>query len=986
MIKNLGQVAAIYVGENQPRNTNMIWLDNGLIPYAFKAYNGIEWSEIPNGAWVKAFVNGWLVSLPAIVNSGDDDCILLNSNGVNYKITVKDFVKSSVGNPLDFKGVIRKSSDFPEPSTLEGGDMYIIITTPSGGTVTDPYSGKTFSDSEKIVWDEVLKSWESLGKIDVSVDLSTTYSSTDVTIHSSAGKETTIKGTTDESAGVMLPGQKLWLDALSDGSLIKAVVQGQSPAHRHDYNDLVNRLIVQQGTGDSIINPMSQKAVSDALNLKFDIESILQVSGVATDKVMSQKAVTDALQALKDDTNTNFQKYLPLAGGTMTGNITFTNGTGIRGIRSDGSASDVLLTLGAKDNLNLGNLYHGISLNTSNVDVTHYRVNKNYIMWDEYNLPDPVKLSADNSFTGTNSFTNPVTIGNPLTTLITLNPSSKINLTQISNNVARAYSLTLGDANHKGTFSFGAYRNTTDVDNIISYGYIALPDETYANSSYKFYSDEILANNLHRLITNSDEFKIVKRNSRIATLSDVNNNVTIGNHGSLQLLTKNGISLTHKFLNEDGSSGNIVTIYDSANLKPIQQGANTLTSTLSLNGTDGGVQINDSSGNIDLNSIVTTGQTTYRGINSRVNNGDIISFMRFNNKLVDDHWEADSIILNMNNSNYPQALFGDGLLRLYSKDVTNIRINHLSQDGKQNVPVILSTYSSTDALSRTYLGKNLPTESVVLQTGNYPLRHQRNNNGTISVSDVWDKSMLSDPATEEYVNTNAASKSVYDSTPGGIPTLHAGAYQGTPTLNIVNKVTNGGGGAGSPNILHINQDLTPGDNEYVVYDYVFHKGTNSEYAQIHAGEVFSNGKELSTQEWVAAQNPFLHIGDIVYSAGRWIINNLSIDSTYIKSSSINVTENHDDKTKNSVTVSVTYELADGIEEDITKASIVYNSLKTADVNANITANRAYVRGTSHLDVSSPSALQVDFTLIYETSTQITLEGGWRFLIKLYKQV
>ena len=106
------------------------------------------------------------------------------------------------------------SADFPNPSTLEAGDMYVIITSPVGGTVTDPYSGKTFEDSEKIVWDEVTRSWESLGKINITVNLTTSYSETEVTIHSSAGKETTIQGVTDQLAGVMLPGQYSWLQAL----------------------------------------------------------------------------------------------------------------------------------------------------------------------------------------------------------------------------------------------------------------------------------------------------------------------------------------------------------------------------------------------------------------------------------------------------------------------------------------------------------------------------------------------------------------------------------------------------------------------------------------------------------------------------------------------------------------------------------------------------------------------------------------------------
>lgn len=322
MIKNLGQVAAIYVGKTAPRNVNMIWLDNTVIPYVFKSYNGEEWTGIPTGAWVETYVNGWLVSLQQGTVTTDDDYLLINSGGVNYKMTVRDFVKSSVGNPLDFKGVIRTDSDFPNPSTVEGGDMYIIITNPTGGTVTDPYSGKTFSDSEKIVWDSVINSWASLGKIDVKVDLSTTYSATEVTIHSSAGKETTVVGVTDDNAGVMVTVQKKWLDALSDGSTLTPQGPSTSPYHKHRYADIVDRIISQQVTGDSAINPMSQKATTEALNLKLDKSSILQVSGVSTTDVMSQKAVTDAISAVVS--GIDLSKYALLAGNnTFSGSNTF---------------------------------------------------------------------------------------------------------------------------------------------------------------------------------------------------------------------------------------------------------------------------------------------------------------------------------------------------------------------------------------------------------------------------------------------------------------------------------------------------------------------------------------------------------------------------------------------------------------------------------------------------------------------------------------
>lgn len=390
MIRNLGQVAAIYIGSSQPTNTNLIWLDNTVVPYAFRAYNGSTWSELATRDWVKMFVDGWLITLPPSTQAGDTDYILINSNNVNYKITVKEFVKSAVGNPLDFKGVIRTDADFPNPANCEAGDMYVIITSPAGGTVTDPYSGQMFEDTEKIVWDEVTKSWESLGKIQITVDLSTDYSATNVTINSSAGKGTTINAASTSLAGVMLPQQVKFLAYLSNGSTVPgepSELDPDTPAHKHNYGDILNRLISQQEMGDSTYHPMSQKVTTDNLNLKFDKANVVQVQGAATDMVMSQKAVTDALKTLSDDFNNKLTNYLPLAGGTMKGSIRFPAESGIIG-NADGT-SDTYILRSFNNRLDIGAAALSTRIISNASDLLHHRLDTSYKMWDAYNLPNP---------------------------------------------------------------------------------------------------------------------------------------------------------------------------------------------------------------------------------------------------------------------------------------------------------------------------------------------------------------------------------------------------------------------------------------------------------------------------------------------------------------------------------------------------------------------------------------------------------------------
>ena len=494
MIRNLGQVAAIYIGSSAPRNTNLIWLDNTVVPFVFRAYDGSAWSEIATHKWVRAYVDGWLVTLPPRQLADDGDYMLINSNNVNYKITVKDFVKSAVGNPLDFKGVIRVSADFPNPSTLESGDMYVIITSPAGGTVTDPYSGKTFEDSEKIVWDEVTQSWESLGKIDITVDLTTSYSETEVTIHSSAGKETTIQGATDQLAGVMLPGQYSWLQALSNGSIVPgdpSPLTPLTPAHKHNYNDIINRLVSQQGTGESTIDPMSQKATTDALNLKFDKASVLQVSGAATDKVMSQKAVTDALKTLSDDFNNKLTNYLPLAGGTMKGNIRFPIGNGIACNDVAGTAAYVVLRTWNANNstrMYVGTVNFPTYISSTASDLIHDRNGSSYLLWDTYNLSDPARLGVDQTFTGLNTFTKKTIIGDTVSPQILLDPAHEIRYRYASIEASRGYTIALGGHNNIREFTFGGYYSASKNG---EFAYLSLPGQSWDTSTYRFYANSL---------------------------------------------------------------------------------------------------------------------------------------------------------------------------------------------------------------------------------------------------------------------------------------------------------------------------------------------------------------------------------------------------------------------------------------------------------------------------------------------------------------
>lgn len=383
MIKNLGQVAAIHISNQAPVNKKIVWVDTNENPYVFKLYDVNKWVPIATQEWTANFINGWVITLKPADEASADDYLLLNKGGENHKITVDAFVRSAIGNPLDFKGVIRKDSDFPSPETVQGGDMYVVITGNPDVTVTDPNTGQTFSDTEKIVWDTVTKNWASLGKIEIEVNLGTKYTDTAVEVTSSAGESAIINPATDSTAGIMSALLYKYLTALSNGTTIPGVTTGETPGHKHNYDDIVNRLVSQQAEGDSTRNPMSQDAVTKALFKKFDKASVVQITGAGQDVVMSQDITTKELN-----------KRLLLSGGTMTGSIKSTIGNIL--LNNNGEA---LIYQESANKIN----YFGSALeNTffrSKGDVGLIKGSNQYKLWDSENLPDPVKQFDSIKFT-----------------------------------------------------------------------------------------------------------------------------------------------------------------------------------------------------------------------------------------------------------------------------------------------------------------------------------------------------------------------------------------------------------------------------------------------------------------------------------------------------------------------------------------------------------------------------------------------------------
>lgn len=96
---------------------------------------------------------------------------------------------------------------------------------------------------------------------------------------------------------------------------------------------------------------------------------------------------------------TDLAKYLPLAGGKMTGNVSFPVDKGIVGYDVTGTAAYAILgTIASGNNtrVGVGTTYFPLHLRSTAEDIIHVRGSSNYKVWDAYNLANPLeKTTAD---------------------------------------------------------------------------------------------------------------------------------------------------------------------------------------------------------------------------------------------------------------------------------------------------------------------------------------------------------------------------------------------------------------------------------------------------------------------------------------------------------------------------------------------------------------------------------------------------------------
>lgn len=225
------------------------------------------------------------------------------------------------------------------------------------------------------------------------------------------------------------------------------------------------------------------KRNSDNSEVLYHADIINDLTTGGTNKVLSAEQ-----GKLLQNSITSIQgSYLPLSGGTMTGSITFPNRKGIFGRLTDGTGNIKIAVVNANNNVEIGNSNTPLMLVSNSTDLTHYRDNNTYKIWDKFNLSDPATLSSDNTFTGNNTFQAGKFNVGPFQ--VTSSGSLFLNINSQEEN-AWSRSLTFrANSDPTSGFVFGGFNSINDTS--IGYAYIGIGDVRHNTAQYKFYANSL---------------------------------------------------------------------------------------------------------------------------------------------------------------------------------------------------------------------------------------------------------------------------------------------------------------------------------------------------------------------------------------------------------------------------------------------------------------------------------------------------------------
>ena len=164
---------------------------------------------------------------------------------------------------------------------------------------------------------------------------------------------------------------------------------GLSSKYALVYTDTLNGIYLQ----NQVLGKTFKRA-TDLSEVLYHADIVNNLTSGGTDKVLSAEQ-----GKLLQNSITSIQgSYLPLSGGTMTGSIIFPNRKGIFGTLTDGTDNIKIAVVNANNNVEIGNSNTPLMLVSNSTDLTHYRDNNTYKIWDKFNLSDPASKTDLNNY------------------------------------------------------------------------------------------------------------------------------------------------------------------------------------------------------------------------------------------------------------------------------------------------------------------------------------------------------------------------------------------------------------------------------------------------------------------------------------------------------------------------------------------------------------------------------------------------------------